>query len=823
MTESANATVLIGQTPITDSNSDDWSGSGYSHTGVGYFILKDSVKASTSTYAVELYYSSSTIYARDNTNAWWSWNGSSFVSSSNPGTYSATLVIPTPITDANGDDWSLGGYSHTGAGYFIMKDSVKASTSDFGVELYYFDHTIYARDNHENWYTWGGSSFSSTTDPRTPTSLTSTSQTNTAITVSYDFPSVTQTMDYGSFQLYYKLHTSGTWTSGPSVSYCTPGNGNFTDAYSNTWAITSGGVVTVNTYNAGYSASVTKLLLVNGEVWQEAASLWYGYTPAGSITSGIASGIIWNPGSGTSVSPLSAFTITGLTSATSYDFEVTMSDTTGTSDPTSTLTQSTASAGPGPTASGDVTVDFSTQVTVGGNAQTVSQYVWGVSTSSLGDSNFAGMANASVQSAFSPLAYPLMRFNTGGSMDALYPSGATSCTSAAKATAYGNLINNWNSVLPTGCRIIIGLSANPDSNWSSAANFAAACSDLVTWFNTTNGTGTGAPMPIYGFEIGNENNLNPGYPTWYSSYFNAAKTAIKTVNSSWKMFGPTFSWADSISSFGAGTTNNCDVLDYHAYRVGPTNQPGDPGYVSAQTNWTNDGGESAMLSATILSSIATDYSNYTGGGGTASELFIGEYNDNNTWGTATGTAAPGGPEPGALNTYQQNAAMPVFAANTILSGLNSTTVFTMAGIWSAWEDSDYGIVGGTDNVNGAGPGYTVSPCGYFLSRAAACMYGPRYTINMGTQPATLTALAVAGGPGATNLGVLLINASTSTDVTGIQVALSKWPVNSTGDGTVTKLEISAANPTGSSSSVTVTAGKTSAITVPACSVVFLYA
>lgn len=810
---------------IIDTNLDVWLW-GAITSGTRRTVTKNGVPIS-GTDGQEQYFDGAAVYYKDGTPAWHVWNGSAFVSSADPTSTTPLSQTWAFCSAGSGSFQDAAGntYSVTAGG--VMEEGSNPLNGGSGTSMAaLLAGSVYGQDSGSgNWYLWNasGNVFVGPQGP-SPDAVTVTDGTGFSILINNKIVTLTGIHGQVAFNgttdgttsnvvtmfplagvLYYQdttpawhkntTNTAGAWASaagdprsggsplaesadGTSI---TPGSGTIVDANGNIWTVTSGGQAAENGIVNTTTSAVT-------EGYYTGHTFYIKSTNTNSL--GLSPG--W----------WSANPTTGIF--------------TDSQDPTA----GGGSGGHGPTVSGTVTVDFSTQVSVGGTAQTVSKFVWGVSTSALGDSNFAACADTTLQPVLNSLAFPLYRFNVGGSMDAIYPSGATSCTSAAKAATYGNLINNFNTFIPSGARIIITLSGSPGTNWSSSTNFAAAVSDLVTWFNTTNSTGTGSPMPIYGFEFGNENNLSNGSePTWEHAYFNAAAAAVHTVNSSWKRCGPTYSWNASLAAFGGGTTNNCDVLDYHAYRVGPTNPPvGSPGYVSAQTNWTNDGGVSSMLTSTILSAIGTDYSNYTGGGGTASELFIGEYNDNDTYGTNSG-----GLEPGILNTYQQNAAMPVFIANNIKSGLDSTTKFTMAGIWSCWSDSDYGVVGGSDNVNGGGS-YTVSPAGYFLSKAAAVMYGPRYTVTLGgSVPATFTALAVAGGPGTNNLGVLLINGSATTAVNNYSVALSKMPGVVSGNTTCNLYEISPANPAGKlTTGVPVTNGVVQVATVPASSTVFLY-
>lgn len=465
----------------------------------------------------------------------------------------------------------------------------------------------------------------------------------------------------------------------------------------------------------------------------------------------------------------------------------------------------TATSGPavGPAATSNfITVDFSSKPS---NNQVVAKYVWGMGTSTLSDNFFAQCANGGIQTALKALNYPLYRFNASSFnpwCEAAFGSGTTA-SAATLHGVIGNLIDNWSKFMPADARIILGMGLNP-TQWT-VANYKTMCTNFVNYIRTTNSAATGVPMPVYGFETGNENNG----ASWYNDYFNAAAQAVHGVNASfgtsYKMAGPVFSYSDNLGGFGQGVGSNCDVLDYHAYKYG------------GQGEFDSQGGISAMLTNRMFAGLAGDLSTFVNGGGNSNaEIFIGEYNQNNTYGTLNG-----GNSPGICNTYMQNAVGAVFNANCVLSGINATPKFTMGGIWSAQGDSDYGMIGGADNVNGGGN--TPCPGAYFLSKAAATLFGSRRNITAGgLAPNTITHLAVTGSITGTSFAVMLINASQGSPVNSVQVALSHWPVNSTGNGQINQWVVSPASTSGALTQLSVSAGLTSAITLPAQSITILY-
>lgn len=456
----------------------------------------------------------------------------------------------------------------------------------------------------------------------------------------------------------------------------------------------------------------------------------------------------------------------------------------------------TIPAGPigiGPAASGSfVNVDFSK---IG---QTVSQYVWGVGAGLLISNNYPpsathSMGNGQVQQALSSMAYPLLRINGISIGLQTFFNGGSSASSSNLSNWLGFFINNIYSCFPKTVRIIFGIGADL-SSWHSPADYAGACSTVAKWFKTTNSSATGAPVPIYGFEIANEtNNASMSHDT-YNSYFNAASAAIKAVDPNYKIFGPVYSWADGIGSFMNACGSHCDVIDYHYYPYGGQGQFDGQGGTGFILGGANNGFGNSIKQGIV--------------GNTP--ICLGEWNQNNLPGTSRG-----GDSPGSCNVHQCDYVGAVFNAQSILQGLNTSNNFTMAANWEVFQDSDYGLLGAAETPGGA----FISPVGYFMSKAAATMYGSRATVSGGN----LNCLAVTGGPGPGHCAVMLINGSQSNAQSG-QVALSHWPVNASGTATINQWIVGQNNSTPSlaATGLNVTAGLTSTITVPPASVVILY-
>jgi hypothetical protein len=94
---SPNGTTIPSTTQITDSNGNVWTVSG----GV---VLENGALAGYSNGAALLLYDNNTIYQENSAGGWWSWNGSSWLASSNPaetatGSASLSWTAPTQNTD----------------------------------------------------------------------------------------------------------------------------------------------------------------------------------------------------------------------------------------------------------------------------------------------------------------------------------------------------------------------------------------------------------------------------------------------------------------------------------------------------------------------------------------------------------------------------------------------------------------------------------------------------------------------------------------------------------------------------------------------------
>jgi hypothetical protein len=179
-----------------------------------------------------------------------------------------------------------------------------------------------------------------------------------------------------------------------------------------------------------------------------------------------------------------------------------------------------------------------------------------------------------------------------------------------------------------------------------------------------------------------------------------------------------------------------------------------------------------------------------------------------------GAQPPAATRPGLMNEWRAGMDSSVNSGipDAIYSALCLITCGTkvnipIAGIWQVAPDGTY------PGVMSDG---TISPALRLLSRAGQSVSGTAVACN---NPSNVQTLACKRGT--VGLGVLLTNYG-SAAASG-PIALSHWPVNSTGSGVINMWQQSGSNSAGAITQVTVTAGLTSSITLPANSNTILYA
>lgn len=443
----------------------------------------------------------------------------------------------------------------------------------------------------------------------------------------------------------------------------------------------------------------------------------------------------------------------------------------------------------GPAASGSfINVDF-----INRTSKVIARELFGVSTATMLDFNFALCNNTSFQIASRSLNVPLLRFNcnsgsSGGNVWAnLFANGPRG---RPDWSVIAPLINNlWKIVDLTKCKIIMGFGgtsgAATDTNGWSVTDFAHALTVVVNHMRTTPG-GDGKPINPKYWEIMNEPGISAAT---YNSYFNACADAVHAIDPTYVVTGPCSpNDAGRVGSLIAATNaTRLGLPNWHVYLHCPGIDPV-PSNLQIARALTGGAGTDPVGFANGINSLSSG--NFTAN----LPWFCGEYNI--------------GCGPSDTNGREQNILGACFAASWLMKMAATANPVMWAGIW------EYGNSGGWGTMSGRN--FVIDPQGYFLSQACMAM------------PGTMVASADVSGFGletwstvdGSHLATLIVNPTTT--IRSGPVALGHWPINTTGNGTIHLWVISAANPKGVVSTVTVTAGMTASISLPGQSVAILY-
>jgi len=157
-----------------------------------------------------------------------------------------------------------------------------------------------------------------------------------------------------------------------------------------------------------------------------------------------------------------------------------------------------------------------------------------------------------------------------------------------------------------------------------------------------------------------------------------------------------------------------------------------------------------------------------------------------------------------------------FAAAGLLDSLNQSRLSFWAAIWDPLGDGNYGMI--ADPLNSDPPGYGIYSQGYFTGQGVRTIYGPRYQVTSNSAGFRTCAVVPSSG----HFGLMVVNSGQGAQ-TGV-AALSHWPVNSSGTGTINKWQMSSATPTGDGvrTTLSVTAGVVQSTSFPDPSVTILW-
>jgi hypothetical protein len=147
---------------ITDSSGNIWAIAG----GAAY---ENGALASYSANVTALLYDDNQLYQQNSAGLWYSWNGSTWIPTSDPRATPSpndTTVPAVPqITDSSGNVWAI-------AGGVAYENGASAGASANVTELLYDDGTIYQENSAGTWYSWNGSTWIPSDAPDAPSSAT---------------------------------------------------------------------------------------------------------------------------------------------------------------------------------------------------------------------------------------------------------------------------------------------------------------------------------------------------------------------------------------------------------------------------------------------------------------------------------------------------------------------------------------------------------------------------------------------------------------------------------------------------------------------------
>lgn len=458
----------------------------------------------------------------------------------------------------------------------------------------------------------------------------------------------------------------------------------------------------------------------------------------------------------------------------------------------------TSVSGPsvGPAVSGSfVNADFTAPT-----GKTIVRELFGVSTATMLDFNYQICGTAGFQAASLAVNPPLLRFNCNSGASGgytsfnMFPNGPRGTPDFSVCNPMRN--NLYKIVNLATTKIIMGFGGGTDAQGNflgwSVSDFAFAMAAFVTHMRTANGS-NGSPVNPRYWEVSNEPNV--GNST-YNSYFNACADAIHAIDSTYVVTGPTsandFSYVSSLIS--ASNSTRLNMLNSHFYMYCPGAGDPVPSDQECRQGVLNTAGTTGtQFAQSINTSIAST-------SWASTPFFAGEYNI--------------GCGPPDTNNREQTIIGACYAASTLMELVKTSNAPVWGGLWEYGPAGNWGVF----IPNGAeytASSYSIDPQGYLINKGTQVVPG---TVTAASTPSGLNTIATVNGA---HFSVMMVNYTTSP-ISG-QVALSHWPVNPTGTGTISKWELSPANLTGQVTSVSTTGGLTASIALPGQSVVILYA
>jgi hypothetical protein len=449
-------------------------------------------------------------------------------------------------------------------------------------------------------------------------------------------------------------------------------------------------------------------------------------------------------------------------------YSITETATQGSSSLTAPFTAATLGTGTGPVAfSSFMTADFTSVMNYrpGGlsGQQIISPYGWGYMSSSWMD--HSGQSNdywnnSTLTTAFGKINPALCLLKAPGSPNYLWNADLS-----VNGAHFAGLMNNFYKTDPLGVAGVMLLpywdgTSSPTGRLSNN-DYGTMLANMASYMlNFTMGNGKKFPL------IGMCGQDEPGdNEATCAAYYNAAIPKLKAVNSKLMMFGPILS-SPGMKDFG-------------------TQVPGLEGY-GCNCFSNLHGNANSMDALNMSAGHVTDWNTATG----ANVKYSGFTSGGSDWDCIGGQ----------LKSYPEA----FLHCKALFNGLNTAKQQYIGCFWGGLDDC------GLMDYNGV-----IYPIGYWYAQGIRKLTGPRWQVP--TNSSGMLTLAVTPGPGRCSLLVYNVGNGAKSG----PVALSHWPVNTTGVATATVWQMTTAQngpgKDGTSSTVSVggtTPGVTASMNFP---------
>jgi len=443
-----------------------------------------------------------------------------------------------------------------------------------------------------------------------------------------------------------------------------------------------------------------------------------------------------------------------------------------TPQPFNIISQS-ASSGPGPAASSSfITADFTSPT-----GRTAPKELFGVATGGLGNNYWQTVSqNATLRSQIKALNLPLIRLHSGW----MFNSNGTLPDTFSPSQLSG-LVSNLPNLFPTGIKIILGIRTNTLNN-STFFNYTR---DAISYWKAN------STYPVQYVECMNEVDFNVNAST-YASCFAGMVDGAQSVD-------PTILGTGPASAGNQDTSQRTAVINQYNATTGPQKV----GFFNHHQYMYCSGSDPRPSDFTVMRADP--------GPNDLPSVINGTFNS--IAGTWAGQLKSYGLfefslECGASGTEdrtQTSRGGCFLLSYWMRTAEQTTSCLPWSGAWDLFDDTGA-------NYNWIYPNSLALGAQYYLAqRAIAKIPGNLCRITTNGQSANLFAWATVNG---SNFSVPFVNFS-NNPVSG-SVALSHWPVNSTGSGTVKFYSYpttDSVNVSGTETNVSVTNGLTSSITI----------